>query len=133
MPEAEELQTESAIADNGRAEDNGAPEDRRKAPRFEAKIRINVQEESFKGTIENCSTDGFLARITQTSVGIDDFNQLAGETVNMQIFYMMHKLGDYSAKLVRATQNETGHFLAFQFDWTKPQLINKLVSVVKNR
>jgi hypothetical protein len=123
------MTAESAIVEA----DGTKPQERRVAPRFEAKIRIKVKEESFTGFIVNCSTSGFLVQITETEVEIQAFANLRGDRVTVSIFYMMHKLGDFVCRLVRAEENERGRFIAFQYDSTPASLVRKLVSIVENR
>lgn len=125
------MTAESAVAEPAAA-GTGAQE-RRTSPRFAAKIRIKVKEESFAGFIVNCSTGGFLARVTETQADIAAFAKLRGECVTVSIFYMMHKLGDFVCRLVRAEETAQGRFIAFQYDNTPAALVRKLVSIVENR
>ena len=125
------MTAESAVAESG-LPGPAAPE-RRSAPRFEAKIRVKVKEEAFSGFIVNCSISGFLARITESEAGIAAFAGLRGEQVTVSIFYMMHKLGDYSCRLVRAEEKGRDRLIAFEYANTPAALIRKLASIIENR
>lgn len=124
------MTAESAVAGTGQ---DGAAQDRRTAPRFEAKIRIKVKEEAFSGFIVNCSTSGLLVRVIETKADMAAYAQLKGEQVTVSVFYMMHRIGDFPCRLVRAEENDKGKFVAFEYANVPSSLVRKLVSIVENR